>query len=156
MVAFPPLDEPREWLFRTGVAYPVGAVIEGRGPGAVRRCRFSTGEFVEPITMWEPGRRLAFDVAAQPEPMRELHPWADPHPPHLDGTFESVRGEFRLDPLPGGRTRLSGTTWYRVHMGPQAYWAVWSDAILHRVHGRVLNHVKGLAERDATSAATFR
>ena len=158
VIAFPPLPPPDDdgpdgtgpggWLFRTGVAYPVGAVIEGRGVGAVRRCRFSTGEFVEPVTAWEPGRRLAFDVTSQPDPMRELHPWADPHPPHLSGTFRSVRGEFRLDPLPGGRTRLSGTTWYRVHMAPQTYWAAWSDAVLHRVHARVLGHVKGLAEGD--------
>ena len=154
VLAFPPLPEPTEWYFETGLAYPVGATIVGAGVGAVRRCRFSTGTFVEPITAWrppaggEPGR-LAFDVAEQPEPMTEWHPWAEIAPPHLHGTFESVRGEFLLEPLPGNRTRLTGTTWRRVKMGPQAYWAAWTDAILHRVHRRVLGHVGALAEADA-------
>ena len=92
--------------------------------------------------------RLAFDVAEQPAPMVEWHPWAEISPPHLHGTFESVRGEFLLEPLPGGRTKLTGTTWCRTRMAPQGYWAAWTDAILHRVHGRVLGHVATLAEVD--------
>ena len=154
VLAFPPLPEPDEWFFETGLAYPVAASIEGVGAGAVRRCEFSTGAFVEPITAWEPptgGRagRLAFDVAEQPAPMVEWHPWADVSPPHLHGTFESMRGQFLLEPLPGNRTRLTGTTWCRVEMAPHAYWAAWTDAILHRVHRRVLGHVAALAEADA-------
>jgi hypothetical protein len=27
------------------------------------------------------------------------------------------------------------------------YWRLWSDAILHRIHGRVLRHIKAEAER---------
>ena len=154
VLAFPPLAEPDEWFFKTGLAYPMGAAIEGTGVGAVRRCEFSTGTFVEPITAWEPpaadgAGRLAFDVRSQPEPMEEWHPWAEISPPHLHGTFESVRGEFLLEPLPGGRTRLTGTTWCRVKMGPHGYWAAWTDAILHRVHWRVLGHVAELAAADA-------
>ncbi|NNJ27736.1 hypothetical protein [Alienimonas chondri] len=157
VIAFPELDPPEEWYFETGLAYPVGAVIEGEGVGAVRRCRFSTGEFVEPITAWEPPGgdgtktspgRLAFRVSEQPTPMVEWHPWAEISPPHLHGTFESIRGEFLLEALPGDRTRLTGTTWCRTKMAPHGYWAAWTDAILHRVHGRVLGHVAELAEAD--------
>lgn len=153
VIAFPQLPPPERWYFRTGLAYPVGAVIEGKGVGAVRRCRFSTGEFVEPITAWEPPGedgcgRLAFAVVEQPAPMVEWHPWAEISPPHLHGTFESVRGEFLLEELSDGRTRLTGTTWCRTKMAPQGYWAAWTDAILHRIHGRVLGHVADLAETD--------
>ena len=156
VLAFPALEEPAEWYFKTGLSYPVGAAIEGTGVGAVRRCRFTTGTFVEPVTAWEPpagGKpgRLAFDVAEQPAPMTEWHPWAEISPPHLHGTFESVRGEFFMEPLPGGRTRLIGTTWCRVRMAPHGYWAAWTDAILHRVHRRVLGHVAALAEADAAN-----
>ena len=39
-----------------GIAYPLRATISGRGVGAVRRCEFSTGAFVEPITVWDEPR----------------------------------------------------------------------------------------------------
>lgn len=53
VIAFRQLAAPEEWLFRAGIAYPASAQIVGSGPGAVRYCRFSTGDFVEPITMWD-------------------------------------------------------------------------------------------------------
>jgi len=49
VIAFPPLAPPEEWLFRAGIAYPTSGEIVGRGPGAVRYCHFSTGDFVEPL-----------------------------------------------------------------------------------------------------------
>lgn len=146
VVSFSELPEPDSWLFRTGVAFPMRARIEGSGVGAVRHCEFSTGAFVEPITVWDQPQRLAFDVIEQPEPMEEWSFYDDIHPPHLSGTFRSVRGEFRLVALPGGRTRLEGSTWYELRMAPQIYWQLWTDLIVHRIHGRVLRHVKELSE----------
>ena len=141
VVSFTELPPPRELVFRSGIAYPTSARIEGQGVGAIRRCRFSTGDFVEPITRWEEPRLLAFSVASQPAPMRELSPWGPIHPPHLDGFLRSQRGQFRLTALPGGRTLLEGTTWYENRMWPAAYWRMWSDQLIHRIHRRVLDHV---------------
>ncbi|MGB7622492.1 MAG: hypothetical protein WBN92_09105 [Terriglobia bacterium] len=69
VVAFPEIPAPQEFLFRIGISYPTRATIEGRGPGALRRCRFNTGDFVEPITQWQEPELLAFDVISQPQPM---------------------------------------------------------------------------------------
>jgi uncharacterized membrane protein YhaH (DUF805 family) len=146
VIAFPPLPRPSELVFRLGVAHPVRARLDGRGVGAVRYCEFSTGAFVEPITAWEPGRRLAFDVAEHPRPLMEWSPYRDVVPPHLDHYFRSRRGEFRLVALPDGRTRLEGSTWYELRIEPVAYWTIFADAIVHRIHGRVLEHVKVVAE----------
>ena len=146
VVSFAELPEPEGWLFETGIAYPLRARIEGEGVGAVRHCEFSTGAFVEPITRWEPPHRLSFDVIEQPVPMEEWSFYAEVHPPHLEQSFRSVRGEFRLIELPGGRTRLEGSTWYVLDMGPAPYWKLWGDAIVHRIHGRVLAHIKQLSE----------
>ena len=145
VIAFPPLAEPDEWLFRAGVAYPVRAELQGQGVGAIRRCVFSTGTFVEPITAWEPPHRLAFDVVEQPAPMVEWSPY-EIHPPHLDHYLVSRRGEFRLIALPGGRTRLQGTTWYTNKMWPAAYWQLWSDHVIHQIHQRVLRHIQTTVE----------
>ncbi|HEX7121748.1 MAG TPA: alpha/beta fold hydrolase, partial [Gemmatimonadaceae bacterium] len=78
VIAFRPIAEPTELIFRLGVAYPTSARLDGEGVGAVRYCEFSTGAFVEPITAWDPKRRLSFDVVRQPVPLRELslHDWS--------------------------------------------------------------------------------
>jgi uncharacterized membrane protein YhaH (DUF805 family) len=146
---FPDLPPPDDAILRSGVAYPVRARIEGRGVGAVRHCQFSTGEFVEPIEVWDEPRLLRFAVTDKPPPMREWGLFGDVHPPHLDDFLVSRRGQFLLRPLPGGRTLLEGTTWYQHHLWPASYWRLWSDGIIHRIHGQVLRHVKRLAEADA-------
>ena len=150
VIAFSPLDPPTELVFRAGIAYPMEARIEGTGVGAVRHCVFSTGAFVEPITHWEPGRRLAFDVIEQPPPLTEWSPYAGIAPPHLDGWFQSKRGEFRLIALDGGRTRLEGRTWYEMTLAPAGYWMLFADALIGRIHHRVLMHIERLAEADSS------
>lgn len=147
VVSFSELPPPSHPVFRFGFAYPVRATIEGSGVGAVRRCEFTTGAFIEPITVWDEPRRLAFDVAGQPPPMKESSWYPDLKPKHLEGFLVSEGGEFRLEELPGGRTRLTGTTWYRHEIAPSWYWRLWSDFVIHRIHGRVLAHVKTLSEK---------
>ena len=148
LVAFNTIDEPPEWLFRIGIACPTRATIAGRGPGAVRHCVFSTGAFVEPIEVWDEPRRLAFRVTSNPPSMTEWTPYKSIRPPHLEGFLVSERGEFRLTALGPDRTLLEGTTWYRHHMQPAAYWRLWSDFILHKIHARVLAHIQNAAERE--------
>ena len=151
VVTFPKIDAPPRGLFRMGIAAPIAARLDGAGPGGVRYCDFTTGSFVEPITAWSDGRLLAFRITEQAPPMRELSPYGDIRAPHLDGYFRATYGEFRLEPLPGGRTRLIGTTRYAVDLFPQAYWTIFADAIVEAIHLRVLAHIKHLAE--ATPAA---
>ena len=146
VVSFAELAPPTEWFFRAGIAYPVRARIDGTGVGAVRRCEFSTGPFVEPITTWDPPRRLSFDVRSEPPGLRELSPYDEVHAPHTAGYLRSRRGEFRLVPLPGGRTRLEGSTFYTLQIFPLWYWTPYADGLIHAIHMRVLRHIKALAE----------
>ncbi len=145
VVAFSPLPAPRELIFRLGVAYPTHARIQGEGVGAIRYCEFSTGPFVEPITVWDHPRRLAFDVSSSPQPLTELSPYRI-KPPHLDGFLNPKRGEFRLVSLADGGTRLEGSTWYHQSLRPDGYWVLFSDLIIRKIHRRVLQHIKAEAE----------
>lgn len=156
VVSFAEIPTPPAWYFRAGLAYPVRARIEGSGVGAVRWCEFSTGAFREPITAWDEPERLAFDVTDQPPPLAEWSPYRDIYAPHVDGIFTTSRGEFRLVPLPGGRTRLEGRTWYSLRMQPLTYWTMISDAIIHRIHVRVLQHIKHEAETATLSGILHR
>lgn len=146
VVSFSELPVPTEALFQTGLAYPIRARIEGTGVGAVRYCQFNTGDFVEPITVWDKPNLLAFDVLHQPVPMIELSPYHI-HPPHLDGYFSSHKGQFELVEMGNNKTELIGTTYYSCSYFPAVYWDVWVEYILHAVHNRVLKHIKVLSER---------
>src|SRR5579859_2552420 len=146
VVAFAEIPPPKELLFRAGIAYPIRAEISGHGVGAVRHCVFSTGPFVEPIEVWDEPHLLKFGVTANPAPLNELTPYGHIDAPHLHGYFVSEQGQFSLIALPGGRTRLEGTTWYHNAMWPASYWHLWSDYIIHRIHLRVLQHIRAEAE----------
>ena len=146
VVSFAELPPPTDWLFATGIAYPIRAEMQGRGVGAVRRCVFSTGAFVEPIEIWDEPRLLRFTVTANPAPMQEWTPYRELKPPHLEGFLQSHRGQFRLVRLGSARTRVEATTWYEHRLWPSFYWRRWSDFIIERIHARVLRHVEILAE----------
>jgi hypothetical protein len=145
VIAFPPITDPPEDIFRMGVAYPIEARIEGSGVGATRLCTFSTGSFVEPITTWQPGHLLAFDVTSSPPPMQEFSPYQHVDAPHLHGHMQSHRGQFRLIHH-GAFIELVGTTWYSHEMWPQWYWGPLTDHIIHQIHHRVLHHIRTHAE----------
>lgn len=150
MAVFSEMPEPREWYFRSGLAYPKLARIDGTGGvGATRTCEFSTGRVVESIEVWDEPRTLRFRVTENPAPMREWSPYGEISPKHLHGYLISREGQFRLTRSPGNHTLLEGTSWYQHGLWPAEYWRWWSDAIIHRIHLRVFKQIKTLAEADA-------
>lgn len=155
VVQFSELPPPDEWIFKMGVAHPLRARIEGHGVGAIRRCQFSTGDFVEPITTWNEPSELSFSVAFQPRPMDELSIYDKVYAPHLDGFIQSQRGQFKLIRLENGGTRLEGRTWFTINIHPASYWAIFADELIHRIHQRVLRHIRSevetLARQESTS-----
>ena len=133
---------PSEWLFRAGVAYPIGTTTFG----PVRLCRMSTGDIVERFTAVEPLKRLAWRVVSMPDSMHETSPYGEIHPAHLQGVFVLHEGGFVLTPMADGSTKLVGFTTYTNAMAPETYWDLWCKAVVHDVHNRVMNQIKKNAE----------
>lgn len=151
------------------------ASLFGFNPSTARVSALLIGA-VEPLSLTEVAeRRREFDpvVASALAALADLAKEASPEEaarigeiqeyvttvdraPHLVNGFVSRRGEFRLEPLPGGRTRLQGSTWYQLDMEPQRYWSLYADLLIHAIHARVLDHVKRLSEEDAGSALGAR
>src|SRR5207244_574388 len=96
VVSFPPIDEQPEAIFAI-IAMPIEARIDGRDPGALRRCIFTNGEFEEPIEVWDEPRELRFGVRRQPQ--------------NIDEYVSIRRGQFLLTDNHDGTTTLRGTTW---------------------------------------------
>jgi hypothetical protein len=135
------LPEPDFWLFRAGVAHPNGTRTEA----GIRYCRLSTGDMPEAIIASEPNRRLAYRVLWTPPNMTEMNPFAEVHAAHLSGHFEVDHGEFLLIPLPGGRTKIVGTSWYHHRFAPAWYWSMWTDSVVHQVQLRMLSAIANQA-----------
>ncbi len=148
VIQFPQLDNPTEFIFKIGIAYPINAKIEGTGVGAIRHCNFTTGSFVEPMIVWDEPHLLKFNVLEQPAPLKELSFW-DIDAPHLHDYFVSKQGQFKLTKLKNGDTLLEGTTWYYHNISPSFYWKLWSQYIIHKIHERVLTHIKKKSENKS-------
>ena len=146
MVAFPDIPAQRDWVLRTGLAYPIRTRIEGSGEGVRRSCDLSTGTVQEQVVLWDEPHLLRFVVTATPPAMRELGLYGPLYPKHLNGYYISKEGQFALTPLPGGRTLLVGTSWYQHGLWPAEYWRWWSDAVVHHIHRRVMGHIRALSE----------
>jgi hypothetical protein len=154
LTSFPTLPPPTEWPFRVGIAYPIQSTLRGSGLEAQRECQFSSGQFIEPIQVWQENERLVFTISSEPLVMEELSPYGHIHTRHVDGGyFQAQDAEFVLTRLSGGRTLLTGTSHYRNRMWPVSYWQLWSNAIVHQIHFRVFQHVKRLAEAEQLQAA---
>lgn len=112
-----------------------------------RLCRLSTGDMPEVIEEVRANRYLRFRVLKTPASMRELNPFGEVNSPHLHGYYTSKKGEFRLTPLPGGRTLLEGSSRYECRIYPAIYWNLWTDTIVDRVHLSVMQEIRRRAER---------
>ncbi len=148
VVAFPDITAPVDWLLRPGLAYPIRTRIDGAGVGAERNCDLSTGTVQERVVIWDEPRLLRFMVTATPPAMREMGLYGPIYPKHLHGYYISRAGQFELTALSGGRTLVVGTSWYQHGLWPAEYWRFWTDAVVHHIHRRVLEHVRSLSEDD--------
>ena len=135
-------EEPEYWFFRAGLPMPVGTTVEAHRTGARRQCVFSSGAvFDEVMTVYEPNRNLTFDIVAQPLD------------PEIMGHIDMKRGQFILEDLGDGRTKLTGTSWYTLHIAPAWYFDLWAESIARNVHVRVMEHVRRIAEGEKTASA---
>jgi hypothetical protein len=129
-----------------GFPLPVEATLSREGVGGVRHASFEGGVvFTETVTAWEPGRRLAFDIDADPTsiPMRTL----DQHVTVGGPYFDVLEGEYRIEPLAPGRVRLHLASRHRVSTHVNAYARWWTDFILGDVQRTILAAIRARAEQ---------
>ena len=141
------IAEPPGLVAWTGLAVPIRGRLLGHGVGTTRLGEFSTGVAVERVTAWEEGRRLSFAVLSEPPIMVEMSPWETVHAPHVSGYVTVRETTFRLQPLPGGRTRLTATAGQTLRIDPVLYWLPLARWATERNLARVLRDVDRRAER---------
>jgi hypothetical protein len=151
-VAIPDI-RPQElgWTFShaiVGVPRPEDARLEGEGVGAVRFLRWGQGiHFEEHITAWDLDRSLAWTFQFAPDSIPAA---VEGHIRVNSPYLKLTGGHYTLDPLPGGRTRLTLQTDYWIATPINAYCAWWGDVFLTDFHRIVLGVIKERSERAAS------
>lgn len=136
---------PDSWTRRIGFPDPIEATLSHQGVGGVRNAFFTGGVlFIETIDVWEPQRRLAFSISAQTNqiPATTL----DEHVRVGGPYFDVLRGEYRLEPLGNGVTRLHLTSQHRVATDFNWYAHLWTDAIMSDLQKRILVVIRNRCE----------
>lgn len=130
-----------------GLPRPIGARLAHDGLGADRFARWDHNiRFRERITDWRLGRRIGWrfifdDIAGWGYTDRHLMP-DSPY-------FNVTTGGYRVDPLPGGRTKVTLHTEYRIRTPLNRYAQLWGELLLGDVENNILAVIKHRAERIA-------
>jgi len=140
-----PEELPPSWSRRIGFPNPEEATLSYEGVGGVRHATFSGGVlFIENIDVWEPQKRLGFSIHAQGDqiPATTL----DEHVRVGGEYFDVLRGEYKLESLPGGVIRLHLLSQQKVSTDFNWYARAWSDAIMRDLQNRILLVIQRRAE----------
>jgi hypothetical protein len=142
------LDEQRfSWSQKIGFPRPLEATLSGEGVGAVRHATFAGGVlFIETVTAWEPERRLGFDIHADTVdiPARTL----DEHVTVGGPYFDTLHGEYRIEPRPDGTTILHLVSRHRLSTTFNFYARIWVDAIMRDIQENILYVIRNRCEKS--------
>ena len=148
LIRVPPIL-PHERAFRlyhvAGFPWPQEATMVVEGVGGIRYARYENDlAFAEPVTVWEPNRKLGFDIQiVEPERL----------PMPLNGiggpAFDLLRGEFFIEPLADGQIRLRLRSEHRLTTRFNQYGSLWTRFFLNDFQAYILGVIKARAEQAA-------
>lgn len=139
------------WTQKIGFPRPIEATLSGRGVGAVRHATFAGGVlFIETVTVWEPERRLGFDIRADTAniPPHTL----DEHVTIGGRYFDTLHGEYRIESQPDGTTLLHLVSQHRLSTTFNFYSRLWTDAIMRDIQENILYVIRNRCETPVRQA----
>lgn len=137
-----PEEQPFTWFHLMGIPRPVEAVMDGEGLAASRYGYFNNGlVFTEEITVWEPGRKITFDILANsldslPEPINQIG----------GRYFEVLDATYEIEPLGDGLYRLNLSSTHRLSTHVNGYTGWWTDKIMGDFQMYLLEIIKNRVE----------
>jgi hypothetical protein len=141
------VEEQRfSWSQKIGFPRPLEATLSGTGVGAVRHATFAGGVlFIETVTLWEPERRLGFDIRADTVniPPHTL----DEHVTIGGRYFDALHGEYRIEERPEGGIVLHLASQHRLSTTFNFYARLWTDAVMRDIQENILYVIRNRCER---------
>jgi hypothetical protein len=150
-----PVELRPSWSRRIGFPAPVEATLSYEGIGGVRHATFAGGVlFIETIDIWEPERRLAFSIKAQGD---QIPPTTlDEHVKVGGPYFDVLRGQYVLEPLGNGVTRLHLSSQHRVSTDFNWYARLWTDTVMRDLQNTILQVIQKRCETEARNQHVIR
>ena len=143
-----PAELTRSWSRQIGFPRPLDATLSRAGVGGIRHARFEGGVlFIETVDVWEPSRRLAFSIRAQTSQIPSAT--LDSHVTVGGPFFDVLRGQYVLEPLPNGVTRLRLSSRHRLSTDFNWYAHFWTDAVMRDIQGSILEVLRRRCEAQA-------
>lgn len=146
VVRVAPITEPITGVFyRLGFPKPIEAILDREEVGGVRAARFAGNlVFVETVTDFDVAKRLGFSIKADPKstPLTTL----DPHVTVGGDYFDVLYGQYDLERLPNGHTRLHLLSRFRVSTQFNAYAGWWGEFLMSDIQSSILDVLKRRAE----------
>lgn len=130
------------WL---GMPRPIEAELDTQAVGGYRKAIFERGMvFHETVTLYESERLMAFSIKANPD---EIPPTAmDEHIVVGGKYFDVLNGEYRLEKLPDGRSRLHLSSRFVVSTPFNFYSGKWAQWIMWDIQRNILQVIKSRSE----------
>jgi hypothetical protein len=144
-----PGELPPSWSRQIGFPAPVEATLSFEGIGGVRHASFAGGVlFIETVDAWEPDHRLSFSIYAQSDQIPKVT--LDDHVRVGGKFFDVLRGEYVIEPLPGGEVRLHLSSEHRLTTDFNWYARQWTDAIMKDIQTTILEVIRNRCEFSAS------
>ena len=139
---------PRSWNRSIGFPRPIEATLSHEGVGGVRHATFAGNVlFIETIDVWQPDRDLGFSIHADTSSIPAIT--LDDHVKVGGPYFDVLHGEYILEPLSDGETRLRLVSRHRVSTDFNWYARLWTDAVMRDVQRSILYVIKNRCESAA-------
>lgn len=128
-----------------GFPYPIEAILEGEGVGAVRYARFDGDVlFVERVTAWEEGKGLSFTIHAD---SKNIPPTTfDEHVTIGGRYFDVLTGTYAIESLETDRVVLHLSSEQRLTTGFNFYSHLWTEALMADLQNYILGIIKRRCE----------
>lgn len=139
---------PYQWIYLLGFPRPVAATLDRPGVGGKRHATFEGDvSFYEVVTVWEPAKKLAFTIKADPEFIPQTA--FDEHIIVGGRFYDVLEGTYEIEPLEGGRCRLHLTSTHRLSTRFNAYAGRWSEWVMSQIQGSILEVIRERCEAGA-------
>jgi hypothetical protein len=139
------------FVHRIGFPRPLEATLSHEGVGGVRRATFERGVlFLETVTVWEPGRTLAFTIHADSTTIARAA--LDEHVTVGGEHFDVLDGTYEIQPSGPREVVLHLRSTHRLSTHFNLYSSWWSDLVMSQIQNNILRVVKHRSER--TNALT--
>jgi len=133
------------WSHAIGFPNPVEASLSKEGVGGVRNATFEGGVlFIETVDAWDPLHHLGFSIRAQSDRIPKTT--LDEHVTIGGQYFDVLHGDYEIETLEHGTTRLHLRSLHRVSTDLNWYAHLCTDSIMRDLQVRILQVIRNRAE----------